>query len=160
MRLAVGRDERLGHRGHGAAIGRIGAHVFIGGERLHDGRGHLALQLGEIHRAALLVAHRAASTSRVRVSMEVALGLLRFGMNFVEAGNVVVPFQQRGRGAAALDGARVELPHRIDHRMVVGVENVLLVARVAGDVNLRHALRRARRSRNPWESNSWFTEET
>ena len=86
-----------------------------------------------------------------RRRLQIALGLFRFGVDLVEAGNVVVPLEQRGRGPAALNGARIELPHRIDHRMIVRVENVFLVLRVAGDMNLRDAMRRARRSRSPWD---------
>ena len=41
---------------------------------------------------------------------------------------------------ASLDGARVKLPHRIDHRMVMRVENVFAIFGVAGDVDLRHAV--------------------
>jgi len=73
--------------------------------------------------------------------MEVALGLFRFGVNFVEAGDVVVPLKQRGGGAAALDGTRVERPYRVNHRMVVGIEDVFVIAGVAGNVNLRDAMR-------------------
>ena len=61
-------------------------------------------------------------------------------MNFLKGGNVVVPLQQRGGGTGALDGARIELPDRIEDRVVVGVEDVLLELGVAGDVNLRDAL--------------------
>src|SRR5580658_6853692 len=73
--------------------------------------------------------------------MEVAVGFQGFRVDFVEAGNVVVPLEQRGGGAAAIDGARVEIPDRIDHRVVVRVEDVLLVLGVAGDVNLGNAMR-------------------
>ena len=73
--------------------------------------------------------------------MQVAFGFLCLGVYFIKARNVVVPLQQRGRLTAALDGAGVELPHRIDHGMVVRVEDVLLVARMAGDMNLRDAMR-------------------
>ena len=40
------------------------------------------------------------------------------------------------------DGVLVKLPDRIDHRMVVRVENVFLIFGMAGDVKLGHALRR------------------
>ena len=103
-----------------------GAHLFVGGQRLHHGGGHLALQVGEAHRRVVVIC--AASASSLACAVQIALGLLRLGVDFVEAGNVVVPLEQRGRGAAALDGARVEFPDRIDHRMIVRVENVLLVS--------------------------------
>ena len=45
-------------------------------------------------------------------------------MHFVEGRDAVVPFQQRGGVADAFDGARVKFPDRIDHRMIVGIENV------------------------------------
>ena len=115
--------------------GAVGAHLFVGGQRKHDGCGHLALQRLQ-----------ADSSRRLRKlpawqPMQIALRLLGFGMNLIEAGNVIVPLKQRWRGPATLDGARIELPDRIDHRMVVRVENVLFVPRVTGDMNLRHAVR-------------------
>ena len=66
----------------------------------------------------------------------------RLGVNFVERRNAVVPFEQRGRRANAPDRVLVQFPHRIDHRMIVRIENIFLELGVAGDVNLRHALRR------------------
>ena len=54
---------------------------------------------------------------------------------------LVVPLEQGWRGAAAFDGARIEIPYGINHGMVVCVEDVLLIARVTGDVNLRDAIR-------------------
>ncbi len=46
---AVRGDERLGHGGHGAAVGGGGAHLFVRREGKHDGGGHLALKLGQAH---------------------------------------------------------------------------------------------------------------
>ena len=74
--------------------------------------------------------------------VQIPIGLQRLGMNLVEAGNVVVPLQQRGGRPAALDGARVEIPHRIEHGMIVRIENVFLEFGMAGDMNLRDAVRR------------------
>ena len=39
--------------------------------------------------------------------------------------------------ADLLNGAVIQLPNRIDHRMIVGVENIFFVFRVPGDVDLR-----------------------
>ncbi len=61
-------------------------------------------------------------------------------MNLGERRDVVIPLQQRGRGARAFDRTRVQFPNRVEHRMVVGVERVLLEPGVAGDVYLRHAV--------------------
>ena len=73
------------------------------------------------------------------------IGLERFVVDFVEGRDAVVPFEQRGGAADALDGVRVHLPHRVEHRMIVRVEDVALELRVAGDVDLRDAMLRARR---------------
>ena len=61
-------------------------------------------------------------------------------MHFVERRDTVVPFQQRRSWTNQLDRPRVQLPHRINHRMVVRIEDVFLELRVPGDVNLRHSL--------------------
>ena len=71
---------------------------------------------------------------------DVTVGLQCFAMHFVEGWNVVVPLQQRCRWSGQLDRPRVQPPHRIDHRMVVGIEDVLLKLGVAGDVDLCDAL--------------------
>src|ERR1039458_2393396 len=81
------------------------------------------------------------SCERVCMALEVFLRLLCFCMNLVKGRDMVVPLEQRGRGATALDGTRVELPDGIDHGMVVGVENVLLIPRVSYDMHLRDAVR-------------------
>src|SRR5271157_4050320 len=57
-------------------------------------------------------------------------------MHFFERGDPVIPFQQRGGWPDAADGTRVKLPNRVDYRVIVGVEDVFLIARVAGDVDL------------------------
>ena len=61
-------------------------------------------------------------------------------MDFVEGGNAVVPFQQRGGGAGEPDGVGVHFPDRIEHGMIVGIEDVFLELRVAGDVDLPDAI--------------------
>src|SRR5215469_8563892 len=61
-------------------------------------------------------------------------------MNFVEGGDAIVPFEESGGVAYALDGAIVEFPNRIDDGMIVSVKNVLAIFGVAGDVNLRDAV--------------------
>src|SRR6202030_3343293 len=55
-----------------------------------------------------------------------------FVVNLAEGGNAVVPFKKRGRVPDALNGAVVKLPDRIDDRMIMGIENVFLVFRMAG----------------------------
>jgi hypothetical protein len=61
-------------------------------------------------------------------------------VNFLKGRNAVVPFKQRRRMPRTLDGALVELPDGIDHRMVVRVQNVLLEFRMARDMHLRNAI--------------------
>src|ERR1700758_1809531 len=65
-----------------------------------------------------------------------------FVVNFAEGGNAVVPFEKSCCVAYALNSAVVELPDRIDHRMIVGIENIFFVLGMAGDVDLRDALGR------------------
>src|ERR1700722_4310585 len=70
---------------------------------------------------------------------EELVGLERFVVDFLEGGDAVVPLEQRGGVADALDGAIIEFPHRIDDRMIVRIEDVFAIFRMAGDVNLRDA---------------------
>ena len=48
-------------------------------------------------------------------------------MNFVERRDAVVPLEQRGGVANAFDGARVKFPDRVNHGMIVRIENVLAI---------------------------------
>src|SRR5580698_6194798 len=50
--------------------------------------------------------------------------LVGLGHEHGEGGDVVVPLDQRGDGAAAAERATVEIPHRIDHVVAVRVEDV------------------------------------
>ena len=60
----------------------------------------------------------------------------RFVVDFIKSRNAVVPFEQ-GRGAAnEFHGVRVQLPNRIEHRMIVRIENVFLELRMTRDVDL------------------------
>src|SRR4051812_10969044 len=61
-------------------------------------------------------------------------------MDLVEAGNVSVPLQQGAGGAALPKGVPVHAPDRIDRGVIVGVEDVLLVSRVAGNMDLPDAI--------------------
>ena len=61
-------------------------------------------------------------------------------MNFFKSWNAVVPFEQRGRAADEFHGVRVHFPNRIEHRMIVRIENVFLELRMAGDVDLPDAM--------------------
>lgn len=63
-----------------------------------------------------------------------------FGVNFVEGGDVVVPFEEGCGGTYAFNGSSVEVPDGIEDGMIVGVEDVFFELGVAGDVNLRDAL--------------------
>ena len=49
---------------------------------------------------------------------------------------------KRGGVAAELDGVGVHLPNGIEHRMIVGIEDVFLELGVAGDVNLPDTMMR------------------
>src|ERR1700677_360848 len=60
-------------------------------------------------------------------------------VDFLERGDVGVPFQQGGRRAGAAESPLVKLPDRVDDGMIVGVKNVLAVLGVSGDVKLRDA---------------------
>ena len=50
--------------------------------------------------------------------------------------------------------AGVQIPHRIGHRLVVRVDEIVAVILVAGEMNLLHALRRHARSGYACGSNS------
>jgi len=63
-------------------------------------------------------------------------------VHFFERRNAIVPFQQRGGAADQFHGVRVELPDRIEHRMIVRIENILLELRMPRDVNLSDPMRR------------------
>ena len=88
----------------------------------------------------LLKSFNSATRRRLGCKKE-AVRLERFGMNLVEGGNIVIPLQQSGGRSAALDGAGVQFPDGIEHRVIVRVEDVLLKLRVARDVDLRDAFR-------------------
>src|SRR5260370_1560856 len=60
----------------------------------------------------------------------------------VKRRNAVVPFRKRRRVPQALNRPLVKFPHRIDHRMIVRVQNVPPVLRVPRNMYLRHTLRR------------------
>ena len=60
-------------------------------------------------------------------------------MDFFKTGDAVIPFEQRGGVAGALNGALVQFPDRIDDRMIVSVENIFAIFGMAGDVDLRDA---------------------
>src|SRR5271156_429472 len=55
------------------------------------------------------------------------IGFQRLVMYLLKGGNTGVPFQERRRFSYPRDGAIVKSPNRIEHRMIVGVENVLFV---------------------------------
>ena len=75
-----------------------------------------------------------------RRRVEVSIGLEGFAVDFIEGGDVVVPFEESCGGAYALDGAGVHVPDGVEDRVVVRVEGVLFELRVAGDVNLGYAV--------------------
>src|SRR5258705_8767684 len=66
-------------------------------------------------------------------------GLQRLAMHLIKGRDVVVPFEQRGRAADALDGVRIHLPHGIEDRVIVRVEKVAFVFGMSRDVDLRDA---------------------
>ena len=68
------------------------------------------------------------------------IGLQCLIVDFVERRDAVVPFEQRGGVAGALDRSFIKLPHGIDHRVVVRIEDVFAVLGMPRDVNLRDAI--------------------
>src|SRR5271163_1325395 len=50
-------------------------------------------------------------------------GLQRFAVHFVERGNAVVPFQQRRGRAGQLDRVLIHFPDRVEHGVIVGIED-------------------------------------
>ena len=69
-------------------------------------------------------------------------GFESFIVNFVESRDMIVPFQKSGCAPYLPDCVRIELPHRIEHGMIVRVQNVFLELGVARDVNLANAMMR------------------
>src|SRR5437879_7764637 len=63
-------------------------------------------------------------------SVEELARLEGFVVDLVKGGNPGVPFQKRGRPAGQPNGVLVKFPHRINHRMIVRVQNELLIAGV------------------------------
>jgi len=85
------------------------------------------------------------------ILFQVAMGLQSFRMNFVEAGICSSHSRSVGVGPQRSNRACIERPHRIDDRMIVRVQNVLFVLRMARDMNLRHAISRHIVSHSPSE---------
>src|SRR5260221_9100941 len=65
------------------------------------------------------------------------VGFERLMVNLVERRNAIVPLQQRGGNADQFDGAGIKFPDGIQHRVIVGVENIFFEFGMTGDVCLR-----------------------
>ena len=89
---------------------------------------------------ATLKLHQFIASSSHRRNVDELLGLARLGVDFFKRRNTVVPFEQRRRRTDALDGMLVQLPYRIEHWMIVRVENILLELGMPGNMNLRDAI--------------------
>src|ERR1039458_169005 len=72
-------------------------------------------------------------------SVDELVRLERLAVDLVERRDLVVPFEQGRRDAAQARRVRIELPDRVEHGVVVRVEDVLLELGVAGDVHLAHS---------------------
>jgi len=66
------------------------------------------------------------------------LALQGLVVHFIKGRNAVVPFEQRSGVTDPLNRAFIQFPYRVDHRMIVRIQNVAPVFRVSRDVNLRH----------------------
>ena len=66
----------------------------------------------------------------------------RLVVHLLERRDAVVPLEQRRRHAAALRRVRVKFPHRVEHRMIVRIQNILLELGVSRDVHLADAVMR------------------
>jgi hypothetical protein len=67
-------------------------------------------------------------------------GFKGFMMDFVKGRDTVVPLEEGGGTAAELDGVGVKLPDRIEHGMIVGIEDILFEFGMSCDVNLADAM--------------------
>ena len=65
-----------------------------------------------------------------------------FIMDFVKGWDPVVPFQQGSGVADQIEGMPVHLPDWIEHGMIVGIEEVFLELRMAGDMDLANPMMR------------------
>lgn len=66
-------------------------------------------------------------------------GLEGFAVDFFEAGDVGVPFEEGGGRAAELDGVGVHFPDGVEDGVVVGIEDVFFEFGMAGDMHLADA---------------------
>src|SRR6266481_4249103 len=64
----------------------------------------------------------------------------RLPVNIVERRNAIVPLEQYRGSPHTRDGARVKSPNRIEHWVIMGIQNIFLELRMACEVDLRHAI--------------------
>ena len=69
-----------------------------------------------------------------------------FMVNFVKSRNAIVPFQKCGGVADQLQSVSVQFPNRVEHRVIVRVENVFFELRMPRNMDLadpmmRHVIR-------------------
>src|SRR4029077_18680273 len=64
----------------------------------------------------------------------------RLAMNIIKGRNAIVPFEQRCGPTHAPDSARVKLPNRIEHWVIMRIEDIFLELGMAREMDLRHAL--------------------
>jgi len=69
-------------------------------------------------------------------------GFESFIVNFAESRDTIVPFQKSSGAPYLPDCVRIEIPHRIEHGMIVRVQNVFLELGMTRDVNLANAMMR------------------
>ena len=100
-------------------------------------------------------AARRAAHAASRTRWAVVLARVQFRKQLGERRHVVVAFDHRCDRTKPLDRVLVEIPHRIDDRLIVAVDDVVAVVAMPGQVDLLHAFARyrfdigpARRSRD------------
>ncbi len=71
--------------------------------------------------------------------MQELLGFQRFGVHSLEGRYAIVPFEERGSWSEARNGMFVQLPDRINHRVIVGIQNIFFELGMTRNVNLGHA---------------------
>src|SRR5437588_12987123 len=70
--------------------------------------------------------------------------LLRLSMHRRKIRDIRIPLQQRRNVAGAGAGAAVQLPHLVDHEVVVRIDDVRAVILMAGEMHLHDAVSRNR----------------
>jgi hypothetical protein len=106
---------------------------------------HASLQIeGDSQSRSFPGVGRSQKTGRLSMfrRTKIPISLQCLGVDLIERRNIVVPLEQSCRGAGPLNRTSVQVPDRIEHRMIMSIQYVLLKLGVARDMNLCDSLSR------------------